>query len=429
MKILYISYFYPPLGGPAVFRNLKTVKYLTEAGAIIDVITVQEIEYLYRDPALSSECKERKLIRAKSLDLMTIFKKLGNKTSLNTQKVYLGTSEKVKRVIRSAMLIDDKIGWLPGMYKSGKIALKTEKYDLIYVSCGPFSAALGAYLLSKHGGVPLVIDYRDYWSLLDDYFIYLTPLHKLFARYWEKKILAHASAVVTATKGIGTALEKHFGSQLAGKLFTMYNGWDETDFEDLETKPEALPAYEIAYFGAIYARRNLKNFYRAVKELREADLLPSGIVIRLYGNYFVETHQEIEQSGIADLIEIVPQIGHKEALLRMKNASLLLLMINSDSPEGTLTSKVFEYLRVQNPILAMIPAQNEAAQLLRACGHDCICPMESSSAIKSCLKRIFEDRELQQNYHIPHEYERFRQIEKLYNRLNKLASKTPDSRG
>jgi len=30
-RVLYLSYFYPPLGGPAVLRNLKTVKYLSRA--------------------------------------------------------------------------------------------------------------------------------------------------------------------------------------------------------------------------------------------------------------------------------------------------------------------------------------------------------------------------------------------------------------
>jgi glycosyltransferase involved in cell wall biosynthesis len=365
MKILYISYFYPPLGGPAVFRNLKVVKYLSEAGAIIDVICPAEPEYLYHDSALESEFRQRKLIRTPSLDLMSIFTKVGSKARLDTKKLYLGTSEKLKRIIRSAMFIDDKIGWVPSLIKAGQEALKAEDYDLIYVSCGPFSASLGAYYLSKHSGVPYVIDYRDYWSLLDDYQIYLTPLHKLLARKWEKKILANAKLVITATKGIGMGLTQSFGTQIKDKLFTLYNGWDEADFDSLEASPKDIPEYEIAYFGAIYARRNLKNLFRAVRELKEMQVLPERTIIRLYGNYFVETYQEIEASAIKDMVEVVPQLNHRQALQKMKSASLLLLLINSDSPFGTLTSKVFEYLRLQKPILALIPAHKEAAELLK----------------------------------------------------------------
>jgi hypothetical protein len=52
MKLLYISYFFPPLGGPAAIRNQKTVKYLGDFGWDIDVLTVGEIEYNYHDECL-----------------------------------------------------------------------------------------------------------------------------------------------------------------------------------------------------------------------------------------------------------------------------------------------------------------------------------------------------------------------------------------
>ncbi len=422
MKILYISYFYPPMGGPAVFRNLKVVKYLSEAGAIIDVLCPAEPEYLYRDPALEGEFRQRKLIRTTSLDLMSIFTKVGSKARLDTKKLYLGTSEKLKRIVRSAMFIDDKIGWVPSLIKAGQAAMKEETYDLIYVSCGPFSASLGAYYLSKQSGVPYVIDYRDYWTLLDDYQIYLTPLHKLLARKWEKKILAGAKLVVTATRGIGMGLAQSFGAPIQEKQFTLYNGWDEADFEALETIPKDAPEYEIAYFGAIYARRSLKSFFRAVRELRDRQVLPEKTIIRLYGDYFVETYQEIEASAIKEMVEIVPQLGHRQALQKMKIASLLLLLINSDSPFGTLTSKVFEYLRLQKPILALIPAHKEAAELLTRCHHNYICPMESSSAIKACLIRVFAEQDKKQDYRIVWEYERSKQIGKLHQELSSLLA-------
>lgn len=417
MKILYISYFYPPLGGPAVFRNTKVVKYLAEMGAEIDVISIKAIEYLYSDASLLAECGHRKLIRCDSWDLMALIRKLSNTGAIDSKALYMGTSERIKRLIRSALPIDDKIGWLPNLLFTGMKALKRDKYDFIYVSCGPFSSALGAYFLAKIAKIPYVIDYRDYWSLLDDYSIYLSPWHRALARFWEKKILAKAKLVISATAGIGTDLAAEFGSEIKAKIFTMYNGWDEADFVELEDQSPSQESCEIAYFGAMYARRTLKHFYRAIFDLRKESLLPPNVVIRLYGNYFVEAQREISESGISDLVEIVPQLSHREALKKMKNASLLLLVINSSSPQGTLTSKVFEYLRTQRPILAMIPSQNEAAQLLKACGHNFICAMESVSGIKACLQDFFANSHDPSKYIIPHQYERSQQIKALYSRL------------
>ncbi len=77
MHILYISYFYPPLGGPASLRNVKVVKYLAKEGISCDVITVSDIEYIQRDYSLLSECSEQRLIRTDSLDPMALFSKTG----------------------------------------------------------------------------------------------------------------------------------------------------------------------------------------------------------------------------------------------------------------------------------------------------------------------------------------------------------------
>jgi len=69
----------------------------------------------------------------------------------------------------------------------------------------------------------------------------------------------------------------------------------------------------------------------------------------------------------------------------------------------------------------MVPQHGEAAALLRECGIDTICPMESVSAIKLCLSRLIEDR------HLPlcvppalARYERKQQLGELYDRLLEL---------
>lgn len=414
MTILYISYFYPPLGGPASFRNTKVVKYLAREGALIDVLSVADIEYLTTDEALSTECGHRKLIHCKSYDLMALGKKLHKSGAIDSRKLYLQTSERIKRLVRATLPIDDKIGWLPGLFVAAKKAISEEVYDLIYVSCGPFSSAIAAYMLSKEYQIPFVIDYRDYWSLLDDYLIYLTPLHRKFAAYWERKILKDARLVIGATQGIVDDLAKNFGSEIASKSFVLYNGWDEEDF--IQPFLGGSTEIELAYFGAMYARRSLKHLYRAILEIREMGCLPQNLRIRLYGNFFIEARQEIAESGIEDIIEVVPQLGHREAIQKMGSASLLLLLINSNSPFGTLTSKVFEYLRCEKPILAMIPRNNEAARLIRSCGHDLICAMESTSSIKACLLRFLSGN-FKRSFCIPREFERSRQIGDLHKTL------------
>jgi glycosyltransferase involved in cell wall biosynthesis len=429
MKILYISYFYPPLGGPAVLRNLKTVRYLSEAGAKITLITIDEIEYAYWDPSLNSLCSEERLIRTPSWDPMALMRKVFGKNKSTSGYIYKRSPESLKLFLRRLYPIDDKIGWLPHLMKAGRKAMQAEAFDLIYVSCGPFSSAIAAYKLAEEFRLPLVVDYRDYWTLLSDYDLMGNPLKRRHNRAWESRILRRADLIVSATKGIADDLAEHFDPQIKDKSFLLFNGHDEADFEDLPQERPSSDFYSLAYFGNIYARRSLKYLYRAIEEMDREGLIPAKLRIRLYGNFNRELYDEIAHSGIKERISVHDQVPHRDALIKMQKADALILIINSSSPKGTLTSKIFEYLRLGRPILAMVPPKSEAADLLRECGVHSICPMESISAIKSCLSRLFDQR-----HQAPGlapalaKYERKAQVQELSKRLEKLiSSKDPKS--
>ena len=419
MKILFISYFYPPLGGPAALRNQKTVKYLSEPGCSIDVISVGNIEYNSIDESLLQDCREHSIMRTGSFDPMALLKKLSGSKGNVSKQIYHGTPEKLKLLIRRLYPLDDKVGWLPQLYHAARKALQHNNYDLIYVSCGPFSSALAVRWLSKRFGVPYVLEMRDYWTLLSDYNLQGTALNRAFNRAWEKRILQDAALVVTATKGIADDLAEVYGSKLAEKSMVLYNGHDEADFADLTATNRTDTRFVISYFGAMYARRSLKALFAAVKGLQNK----ADIVIKLYGNYHLETKQEIEQSGIADSIQIIPQLSHREALQQMLASDALLLVINSGSPKGTLTSKVFEYLRLGKPILALIPKFSEAAELLAESGQSYIAPMESRQKIAECLQRLIHEKENSFHYQAQ-KYERQSQIVLLFERLTAIQRLT-----
>lgn len=421
MKLLYISYFYPPLGGPAAIRNQKTVRYLSELGWEIDVLTVGEIEYNYHDDSLLQSC-EHQVIRTASLDPMAMLKKLsGNKEKLSKQ-VYHGTPEGLKLLIRRLAPLDDKVFWLPNLIKTAKRLMTETNYDLIYVSCGPFSAAPAARLLSKRSGVPYVLEMRDYWTLLSDYNLLGFGVNRHLARKTEKSCLKAAALVVTATQGIADALAENFDPALPDKTFVLFNGHDEQDFIDLQAAEKSKDGFVISYFGALYAKRSLKCLLRAINSLNKQRKLPSGFELRLYGNYHRETLKEIEQSGVTELVKIIPQLEHKQALQQMLVSDALLLVINSDSPKGTLTSKVFEYLRSGKPILALIPKNGEAAELLRESGQEHLCPMESATLIMKCLLDLISQRQNPKVYHYPAaKYDRKAQLESLHKKLKEIT--------
>lgn len=383
-KLLLIAYFYPPLGGPGVQRPAKLVKYLEQFDVFTDVITVKDIVFHSTDNKLLKEDKAHKIIRTSSFDLMSILKKI-SKPKTN-KAVYFNTPEKYKKIIRNVFPIDDKIGWLPFVMKAGKKLFRKNRYDAVMATMGPYTSGIAAYKLAKKNKLPLIIDYRDHWTL-NPYITFVTKLHKRYSKKWENKILRFASVITVVSKTMKKDLIREFGEVLKNKIKVIYNGWDADDFSNFVIwKNEKLV---IKYIGNFYGYRTPKYLLKALELLQSRGQITDDILIEFTGNYYSEIIDYIVNSKVAHMIKINSQIEHKDAIKSLMNCDALLLFIASHKGKGVLTGKLFEYLRSGKEILAMVPPEGEAAEILRHNKHDLICEMEDVEMIaKNFLKLI-----------------------------------------
>ncbi len=385
-QLLLIAYFYPPLGGPGVQRPLKLVKHLKRYGWETDVITVSDIVFHSQDDQLLREDLARRIYRIPSRDLMSILSKTGKKRKAMTQRIYFKTPEWIKRLIRSSYLIDDKIGWLPNVVKQAEKLISIYNYDAIMATMGPYTSGVIASRLSKKFNLPLIIDYRDHWTL-NPYLSYLTPLHRRCAQKQEARILQKSRLVSVVGKVMKSELIKNFDADLKNKILVMYNGWDEQDFKSY--KSEKHDKIVLRYIGNFYGNRSPEKFIQVLEKLDEN--IRNKLQIEFVGNYYQETLQQIKNSKID--IKLISQTNHQRAVELMQTSDILLLLISSKDGNGVITGKLFEYLRCQKPILALIPPAGEAAEILRQNGHDLICSEEKLDTAADNITQIVHDLE------------------------------------
>ncbi len=418
--MLLFAYFYPPLGGPAVQRPCKTVKYLARQGWQTDVITVGDIVYHSRDKSLPDECRHSKVFRTPSLDPMYLLNKLRSLLHLNTDRIYFGTSSSRKRKLKHFFPIDDKIGWALFAYRAGKKALLANRYLAVMVTCGPFSSILAARRIAKLGGLPLILDYRDHWTLSN---IAVQPkgvVYRLLQRL-EKKCLQSAGLILTATGRMKQDLIREFGAELEGRIMPFFNGWDEEDFIGKTRQRTADGRIRICYIGAFYGQRSLTPLLEAFRQV-SAGLPDAGLEFWFIGNFYPETHREAQACGAADRITFIGQQPHAQAIQLMLDADILVLVIGGSEYNWVLSGKLFEYLRTRQPILALIAPDSEAAEILSACGHRDICPIDDANAIRTCLEQLIsKHRSGQTSFTIPIQYERGQQVRNLAERLQRIT--------
>jgi glycosyltransferase involved in cell wall biosynthesis len=417
INILFIAYFYPPLGGPAVQRPVKLIKYMALNNCNVDVLTVKDIQFHSSDHKLLEESKARRIYRADSYDPMSLMKKIF-RNKKKQENIYFNTNERTKRIIRKLFPIDDKIAWYYPARKLGRELIRKNEYDYIFATMGPYTSGLIAYSLSREFNIPLIIDYRDHWTLNtnptnDTYF------NMKLSAWFEKKILNHSELTVCVGQQMLDELCSAFGEHLRSKMVLMHNGYEESDFLNIErVRNEKII---IRYVGNFYGHRKADYLVQAIRELLDEGEDLSALQFEFIGNFYKETRELLTDESLNGLIRIIPQVTHDMAVEKIVNADVLMIFIANQDGKGVLTGKLFEYLRSGKMILPMIPVDGEAADILRGLGYSKICQEDDVTAIKKYLLEIRNKtfNNLLQDSEGVSLYSREKQALKLINRLSK----------
>jgi glycosyltransferase involved in cell wall biosynthesis len=313
-----------------------------------------------------------------------VYKKV--KPQKSDGEMYFCTPERIKQKIRGAFPIDDKIGWYPFAYNKALELLRSKQYDAIVATVGPFTSGIIAYQLHKKTKIPYFVDYRDHWTLNAYPRYSLRLLHK-HAQICESMMLESARGVFVTSKLKKENMLAKFGEHLREKTECVYNGFDEDDFSDCLPKKDTTQRH-IRYVGTFCGYRSVEYFVQAIKEIK--DEIPSTVTIEFIGNYHIETLSLLKSS---EVINVHSQVTHSKAVNLMRTADLLLLFVSSVDGEDFMPGKVFEYIRANVPVLAMVPMNGEPAKILQELGHTAMCKMEDVDAIKAHLRDFFtQDR-------------------------------------
>jgi len=356
-KILLITYYWPPSGGPGVQRILKFAKYLPEFGFDPLVLTVKYGEYPAIDKTLIKDIPpECRVYRTSILEPNKMYKLLTGKKSEHTighdifSQKDKNIFDKCSKFIRlNAFIPDAKIGWIPFAVHKGKQIIRQESPDIILSSSPPPTVHLIAKRLAGSGNIPWIADFRDPWTEMHYYQQKRAAITRSIDKRLEKSVIDSADHL--------TCVSKHFLQMLPpNKKYTIIpNGFDEDDFTILT---EASGTFIITYMGTLNQNRfyrqafeNLDLFLATHKTSQsEIELNFIGAIstdIKKYLNQLFSKYKNIYFRGY---------LNHKEAVEKIKRSTVLLLFLEkADNYHGHIPGKLFEYLATGNYILGMGP--------------------------------------------------------------------------
>ncbi len=339
---LMICYFFPPIVASGTTRSQTFAEHLPAFGWQPTVLTVGRS----RDPWVNyggTIPENVKIVRSSELPLA----RWADTCHGAASRLYrlAGRDLKTNYFRELWCLPDAQLLWwstVPGLRPAACS-------DLIYASCSPFSSAVSAALLGRLTKKPVVVDFRDAWSLNPHW--RHTAIHRAAAARLERLVLRSASRVILNTDGAGRLYRRTF-PELERKFVVIPNGYDDlTPIIRSDPPPER---FTIVHLGSFYGERSPDLLLEALAELQH---LPIDF-LQVGGSF-----PSAERFRDRVRMEILPPLPRPEALKMLERASLLYLKQGFEhgvTDYIAVAAKTYEYLATGLPILAETPAGDNA---------------------------------------------------------------------
>ena len=389
---------FPPASSPGSIRAAKFVKYLPQFEWQPIVLTVRNPSAELDDTLLKYIPEHSVVYRVQSLKPSSSRKQIepklsGRQTKRNNNPEQQSASKillSLKRFVWDWIFIPDEgICWLPSaVYRGIQIARK-HGINLLFSSSPNPSTHLIALLIKQVMKVPWIAEFRDPWTKYPLYIKKAHPIRQKIEEVLERKILKACDYVNTTTEETKNEfLREYYDLDL--EINTVPNGFDPDDCDNLNLTCRTDKNFVMIHTGALSESRTPIYLFKALKALiHERPEITGDLKLLLIGNIRGDIASHIKEFGLEGIVKPLGHLSHSETLQSLAHSDILLL-ITAPGAEGQnqLPSKIFEYLAVRKPILALVP-EGVSANLIRATAAGIVAHPQDVQAIKHAISDCY----------------------------------------
>lgn len=360
-RVLLVSYYFPPCIHGYAIRIYNFMRFLPCFGWKPYVLTIDPLYYKEKKGAPFTLDGTATILRTSSLEpkrslFQTFYQDKNNSKQTSGKTLASKSLSFQSKYSKNHLLVpDNQILWLPYALTGGQRLIRKEKIDLIYVTSPPFSPLLVGYLLKKATGKPLLFEYRDSWQDNLDHRHGLSQTRRKTEEYLERVVIRNANQVVLVTEGMRKNMVSKFPHEPDDKFQVIPNGFDPVLCNYLQThKVNKEKLFSITYSGSMEYDRDPRQFLLAMKEFfaEHPETIPK-TRINLIGNTEQEFVDFVRQEGLSTCVRFPGYLPYEENIKYLAGSDLLFLIANDLRPDS-IPGKLYEYLLLNKPILALV---------------------------------------------------------------------------
>lgn len=373
-KILIITYYWPPAGGPGVQRWLKFAKYLPENGWTPVIYTPENPSYPLLDESLLKDVPEDiEMVKTKIWEPYQLAEKLNKSNKkFKAGQFDVGQNQSWKSRlsiwVRGNFFIPDaRVFWVKPSVKFLEQYLQENKIDVVVSSGPPHSLHLiGLALKEKFPDLKWIADFRDPWTEISYYkHLKLTKSSDRKHRQLESEVFRNADITLATSYTDAENFKKNGAHSLC-----ITNGFDEADAGSQTHKPTAgdhqQRKFTLSYIGVLEQLRNPENLWKMLDELIKTNPeFAENFTLKFAGRIDDKILNSIETSAVKNHIANLGYLSHDKAIDEMQASDILLITnFPNESSKGIIPGKIFEYLATGKQILSFGPDQADVAKIL-----------------------------------------------------------------
>lgn len=361
--VLMIVPFFPPMGGGGVYRSLSFVRHLPSHGWRTTVVAPRGDAFWIRDESLVAKIPpECRVVRTSTWSGQGVL----SATRAKREPSQTRSSRRfaLARRAGSALLVPDTyLGWYPFALRAALHEAHTTQFDAVYSTSPPETSHLVGDAVRARTGLPWVADFRDPWMnlrLLDP----PSALHARLHRAMEARVCAHASAVVVTTRWHESLLRREAPQ---ARVERVPNGYDGDDTRSVAMLSPGARPMRFVHAGMLTQKRSAVPFLEALAVFFERrPEARSEVEVEFVGAREDENERAAARLSLSDRVRFRASLPHDEVLRLERQAHVLLLIKHADSRyDGLVPGKLYEYVGLARPVLALAPA-GEARALVES---------------------------------------------------------------
>jgi glycosyltransferase involved in cell wall biosynthesis len=379
VKLLLVTMYFPPAGGGGVQRPLKFATHLPAHGIETHVLAPDDPKWIHVDSELQPPTQAW-VHRARYLGPRA--RKLAEE--LHGRRGLDRVSRQARSLSRRLLVPDENVGWnLTAIPAAVRIA-RSEGIDVVLTTSPPNSVHLVGAAVKGTTGARWVADLRDSIGAHPHRRVEHAAVRakEKISDQVARLVAWQADAIVAASDAIA---DEARALEPKGVVTAILNGADFDDFAGLDYR--RADRFRITHTGSFFGKRDPRPFLQAL-----ADSELDDVVARFVGDFRSSDRDWAAGLDLGDRLELHPYVPRRQSLALQRDSDALLLLIPEAGGrgKGVLSGKVFEYLAAERPILAAVPPEGAAAELIQETSAGVVAAPDDVPGLVAALRALYD---------------------------------------